>query len=84
MRVDAAVIDGGDGGHSDRVNSYTRSRFNRRIVSGKGVAGFSRPNIQRSSMKGPPLFLIGVDSIKSQLFARLARGRETPRQDLRA
>lgn len=74
LRVDACLIDSGDGGHSDRVNSYTRSRFNRRIGSAKGVAGFSRPNIQRSAMKGPPLFLVGVDAVKSQLFARLARG----------
>lgn len=74
LRVDAAVIDSGDGGHSDIVHSFTRSRFGRRIVSGKGVAGFSRPYLQRSSMKGAPLFLVGVDSIKAQLFQRLARG----------
>lgn len=74
LRVDAAVIDAGDGGHWDRVTSFTQSRFNRRVVAGKGVAGFSRPNIDRSSTKGVPLFLIGVDALKSQLFARLARG----------
>lgn len=74
LRVDAAVIDSGDGGHTDIVTAFTRSRFNRRIVAGKGVSGFSRPNIQRSSTKGAPLFLIGVDSLKSQLFARIARG----------
>lgn len=74
LRVDAAVIDSGDGGHTDIVTGFTRSRFNRRIVAGKGVAGFSRPNIQRSTTKGVPLFLVGVDSIKSQLFARIAWG----------
>lgn len=74
IRVDAAVIDSGDGGHADLVHGFTRSRYARRIVSGKGVAGFSRPFIQRSSMKGAPLFLIGVDAIKAQLFNRLARG----------
>ena len=74
LNVDAAVIDSGDGGHSDLVHSFTRSRFNRRIVSGKGVSGFSRPFIHRSTTKGAPLFLIGVDSIKAQLFNRLARG----------
>lgn len=74
LRVDAAVIDSGDGGHADIVHSFTRSRFARRIVSGKGAAGFSRPNLQRSASKGAPLFVVGVDAVKSQLFARLARG----------
>jgi phage terminase large subunit GpA-like protein len=74
MRLDAAVIDSGDGGHSDLVHAFTRSRFARKIVSGKGVSGFSRPLIQRSATKGAPLFLIGVDAIKSQLFTRLNRG----------
>jgi len=74
LKIDSAVIDSGDGGHSDIVHSFTRSRFARRIVSGKGVSGFSRPFIQRSTTKGAPLFLVGVDAIKAQLFNRLARG----------
>ncbi|MDE0921798.1 phage terminase large subunit family protein [Aurantimonas coralicida] len=74
LRVDAAVIDAGDGGHMDTVKSFTRSRFGRRIVAGKGVTGFSRPNLQRSTTRGVPLFLVGVDAIKSQLYGRLARG----------
>lgn len=74
LRVDAAVIDSGDGGHADLVHAFTRPRFGRRIVSGKGVPGFARPFIQRSGAKGAPLFLIGVDAIKAQLFQRLARG----------
>lgn len=44
--------------------------FTRLVVSGKGM---SRPFLQRSSTKGAPLFLIGVDGIKAQLFNRLAR-----------
>lgn len=74
LRCDAAVIDSGDGGHADIVHGFTRSRFNRRIVSGKGVSGMSRPFLQRSASKGAPLFLIGVDAVKAQLFNRLARG----------
>lgn len=74
LKVDAAIVDSGDGGHADRVHSFTRARFGRRVVSGKGVAGFSRPFLQRSSVKSAPLWLVGVDSIKAQLFARLARG----------
>jgi len=72
LRIDAAVIDSGDGGHSDIVNRFTRPRFGRRVASGKGVAGFSRPFLQRSGTKGN-LWLIGVDAVKSQLFARVAR-----------
>ncbi|WP_273281120.1 phage terminase large subunit family protein [Pseudooceanicola atlanticus] len=74
LRCDAAVIDSGDGGHADLVHSFTRSRFGRRIVSGKGVPGFSRPFLQRSRSNGAPLFLVGVDAVKAQLFNRLARG----------
>ena len=74
LRVDAAVVDSGDGGHTDVVYNFTRPRFGRKIVSGKGVAG-NRPAITRSSAKGVPLFLIGVDGLKSQILTRLARGR---------
>jgi phage terminase large subunit GpA-like protein len=74
LRLDAAVIDSGDGGVTDLVYSFTRPRLSRRVVSGKGVAGFARPAIQRSSAKGTPLFLIGVDALKSQLLNRLSRG----------
>ena len=75
LRVDSAVIDSGDGGHTDIVHGFTRPRFGRRIVSGKGVAGFSRPFLQKSAGKGQAaLWLVGSDAVKSQIFARLARG----------
>jgi hypothetical protein len=38
----------------------------------KGQSGFARAAIQRSQMKKKPLFIVGVDAIKSQLF----RGKE--------
>lgn len=72
LRIDAAVIDSGDGGHSDIVHAFTRPRFGRRIVSGKGVAGFSRPFLQKSGSTGH-LWLVGSDAVKSQLFARVSR-----------
>ena len=75
LKVDAAIIDSGDGGVTDTVYKFTRARFARRIMSGKGVAGFQRPAVERSSYKAAPLFLVGVDAIKAQLVARLARGR---------
>jgi phage terminase large subunit GpA-like protein len=74
LTCDACVIDSGDGGHADLVHGFTRSRFARRVVSGKGVGGMSRPFLARSSTKGAPLFIVGVDAIKAQLFNRLARG----------
>jgi phage terminase large subunit GpA-like protein len=74
LRCDAAVVDSGDGGHTDIVHAFTRPRFTRRVVSGKGVGGMSRPFLHRSSTKGALLFLVGVDAIKAQLFNRLARG----------
>ena len=73
--IDAACIDSGDGGHTEIVHSFTRSRFNRRVVSIKGAAGFSRKFLERSGSKGQLLWIIGVDAIKSQLFTRLARGQ---------
>ena len=72
--IDAAIIDSGDGGHTDIVNGFTRARFSRRIVSGKGAAGFSRPFAERSSSRTAPLWLVGVDAVKAQLFARISRG----------
>jgi phage terminase large subunit GpA-like protein len=74
LRVDACVVDSGDGGFTDTVYNFTRPRFGRKIVSGKGVAG-SRPAITRSSVKSTPMFLIGVDGLKGQILTRLARGR---------
>lgn len=72
LKIDACVVDSGDGGHTDIVHSFTRSRFNRRVVSGKGVSGFSRQFLQKSS--GQRLWLVGSDAVKAQIFARLARG----------
>lgn len=73
--IDAACIDSGDGGHTEIVHGFTRSRFGRRIVSIKGAPGFSRPFLQKSGAKGQLLWLAGVDAIKSQLFNRLSRGQ---------
>lgn len=74
LRLDAAVIDSGDGGWTERVYAFCRPRFGRKIMAGKGVAG-NRPAITRSSLKGTPMFLIGVDGLKAQILTRLSRGR---------
>lgn len=74
--VDAAVVDAGDGGHYDGILAFCHPRIGRKVLAGKGVAGFARAAIQRAKLKrGRPLFLIGVDGLKTQLFARLARGQ---------
>ncbi|MBR9840397.1 MAG: phage terminase large subunit family protein [Rhodobacteraceae bacterium] len=75
LRVDACCIDSGDGGHTEIVHDFTRSRFGCRVVSIKGVSGFSRNFLQRSGAKGQLLWLAGVDALKSQLFNRLSRGQ---------
>lgn len=75
IRIDACAVDSGDGGHTEIVHGFTRPRFGRRVVSVKGVAGFSRPFLQRSGTKGQMLWLAGVDALKSQLFTRLTRGQ---------
>lgn len=75
LKIDAAVIDSG-GHHYDAVLAFCAARMGRRILAGKGVSGSARPAIARAKLKrGRPLFLCAVDVLKSQLFARLARGR---------
>ncbi|MDY7096755.1 MAG: phage terminase large subunit family protein [Pseudomonadota bacterium] len=74
LRLDAAVVDSGDGGWTERVYSFCRPRFNRKVMAGKGVAG-TRPPIAQSQSKGVKLFLVGVDGLKSQILTRLSRGR---------
>lgn len=71
--IDACTVDSGDGGHTGIVVNYTRARFGRRVVAIKGVSGFARAFLQRSSSKSP-LWLVGSDAVKSQLFQRIARG----------
>lgn len=71
MGISAACIDSGDGGHTEIVNAFARPRFGRRVVPIKGVPGFSRPVLEKSGRQH--LWLVGSDSVKSQLFARIAR-----------
>jgi len=68
------------GGHfTNQVLSFCRSRFRRRILAIKGMAG-SRPIFPKrastnNSMR-TPLFMIGVSSAKDVLFARLKIDQE--------
>jgi phage terminase large subunit GpA-like protein len=75
LKVDATVIDSGDGEWTDKVYSFCFPRLGRRIMAGKGVFG-TRPAIQASAgkVKGGRLFLVGVDGLKGQIMHHLARG----------
>ncbi len=76
LKVDAAVIDSGDGDWTEKVYSFCFPRWRQRVLAGKGMSG-SRPAIQMSKSKtrGGSIFIIGVDTIKTTLMNRLARGR---------
>ncbi|MBI1265429.1 MAG: phage terminase large subunit family protein [Alphaproteobacteria bacterium] len=73
LKVDAAAIDSGDGAWTEKVYAFTRARFGRKVLAIKGVAGV-RPPLHRSSVKGAPMFLVGVDGLKAQILQRIARG----------
>ena len=53
--ISAAAVDGGDGDHLPHVEAFCRGRFGRRVVRIKGVPGFARAPLQRSSQKGRPV-----------------------------
>ena len=74
LRIDAAALDAGDGETMDAVLDFARARYGRRVVAIKGASG-NRPAIAASKMRGARLFIVGVDGLKAQLSARLARGR---------
>ena len=74
--VDAVAVDAGDGGLYERVLSFCAPRMSRRIVAIKGAGG-TRPAITASHAKkqhGARLWIVGVDGIKAEITARLARG----------
>lgn len=76
LKVDAAVIDAGDGDHYDIVLNFCIPRTSRRVFAGKGVYG-NRPGFAMAKGRriGGKLAIIGVDPVKSVIFDRLQRGR---------
>ena len=72
MILDAAVIDSGN--WADQVYAFCRPRTARRILPGKGMAGFGRASLEFSASRKVRLGIIGVDGIKQQLHQRLAHG----------
>jgi phage terminase large subunit GpA-like protein len=79
LQIDAAGVDGGDGGKFDIVMKFCAPRAGRRVFATKGVPGFARRAFQASAtLKSRPserLYLLGVDSLKSVIFERLKRGQ---------
>jgi phage terminase large subunit GpA-like protein len=72
--IDACAIDAGDGASMPAVTRFCTPRLRRKVVAVKGASGFARPVVERASAKArAPLWIIGVDTVKQQLFARLAR-----------
>lgn len=74
LKLEAAIIDSGDGGATETVYNFCRPRFGRKIMAGKGMAG-RRPIVAKSDSRKAPLFIVGVDEAKSNLFNRLQSGR---------
>lgn len=75
--VDAAAIDAGDGTTMRAVTGFCAGRARRKVLAIKGAGG-NRPLIERSSGRskgrGAPLWIVGVDTGKTQLFGRMIRG----------
>lgn len=72
---EAACIDSGDGNMTQPVYDFCNPRLSRRIVAIKGVTG-ARPVIKAASgrkarAKGIPLWLIGVDQVKTDILTTL-------------
>lgn len=71
--IDAAAIDAGDGASMHHVTAFATPRTRAKVLAIKGAAG-NRPVIERAGSKtktGARLWIVGVDTAKAQLFARL-------------
>jgi phage terminase large subunit GpA-like protein len=79
LAIDAAVIDSGFA--TDSVYRFAFARAGRRVMACKGMSG-ARPIIAASKSRISTktglhgrLWVVGVDQIKTTLFAKLSRGR---------
>lgn len=72
---DAVAIDSGDGTTMDKVLDFCASRSRKKVYPIKGDGG-NRPAIQKTGSKTKKLsrlWIVGVDTLKSQVFGRLER-----------
>jgi phage terminase large subunit GpA-like protein len=76
LKVDAAIVDAGDGDHYDAVIGFCVPRMSRRIFAGKGMNG-ARPAFQMAKSRSiaSKFAIIGIDGVKGIIFDRLQRGR---------
>ncbi|GGE04828.1 Phage terminase, large subunit GpA [Gemmobacter megaterium] len=75
MAIDAAAVDAGDGTSMHRVTAFCTPRTRRKVLAIKGAPG-NRPMIERAgstTKTGARLWIVGVDTVKGQLFARFPR-----------
>jgi phage terminase large subunit GpA-like protein len=76
LKIDAAVIDAGDGDHYQTVLNFCIPKKNRRIFAGKGMYGARQSFAMSKGKKMADRFaLIGVDTLKNLIFDKLQRGR---------
>lgn len=75
LEIEAVVIDAGDGVTMETVMAFCGPRQRRRFMAGKGAAGSRRyiePSRSRKAQTAR-LWIVGVDSIKTAIMARLGR-----------
>ena len=73
--IDAAAVDAGDGTTMHHVTGFCGPRARRKVLAIKGAPG-NRPIIERAgsvTKTGARLWIVGVDTVKAQLFARFPR-----------
>jgi len=74
IKLDCVAIDSGDGRTQKAVYDFCRPRLRKKVFPIKGAGGFSRRFIQKSNHKDSmPLWIIGVDSVKSHIMERIGR-----------
>ncbi len=79
LKVSCACID--SGGHfTDEVYDFCRDKARRNIFPVKGRGGYGLPGVSRPTVQkhGVYLFLLGVSTIKGELFTRLNARRGEP------
>ena len=81
LKIDCALIDCGDGGHYDRVLSFTMPKLSRRVFASKGVCGIGRPIVAptKSRIGNRRLLIVGVDGAKQNIFTKLSANRSAIR-----
>lgn len=72
--IDAVCVDAGDGVTMDKVLEFTTPRARRRVMASKGAAGSRRWLFNSKASGGQPLWIVGVDGIKTSLLDRIRSG----------